>query len=264
MPNQDSSLNSTSSAKKKTATPAHHGPDPLAETPRIRCQGFTEVSIRSGYRDRPWPLLILPAPCSESRSASWYLLPDTLASAGPGHFRHLPEGVPFSPPKAIDLAKLPCWASAQPFGNRVLVKAGFQATKEMGELKQGDTTTTRPPPSLASPSVAVCPGAVFSKDQFPEACALMVFENHVADIKLGRKQVDLALWDPGGQEEGGHLRPLSYLDAAVRKDLWKDECTKWEPTKTEQESGKLEQDKSMANRIGALRYKGARLELLPR
>lgn len=41
---------------------------------------------------RPWPLLILPAPCSESRSASWYLLPDTLASAGPGHFRHLPEG----------------------------------------------------------------------------------------------------------------------------------------------------------------------------
>lgn len=34
---------------------------------------------------------------------------------------------------------------AQPFGNRVLVKAGFQATKEMGELKQGDTTTTRPP-----------------------------------------------------------------------------------------------------------------------
>lgn len=27
-------------------------PDPLAETPRIRCQGFTEVSIRSGYRDR--------------------------------------------------------------------------------------------------------------------------------------------------------------------------------------------------------------------
>ena len=59
------------------------------------------------------------------------------------------------------------------------------------------------------------PGAVFSKDQFPEACALMVFENHVADIKLGRKQVDLALWDPGGQEEGGHLRPLSYLDTAV-------------------------------------------------
>lgn len=28
---------------------------------------------------------------------------------------------------------------AQPFGNRVFVKAGFQATKEMGELKQGDT-----------------------------------------------------------------------------------------------------------------------------
>ena len=38
---------------------------------------------------RPWPL---PMPCSESRSASCYLLPDALASASPGHFWHLPEG----------------------------------------------------------------------------------------------------------------------------------------------------------------------------
>lgn len=65
------------------------------------------------------------------------------------------------------------------------------------------------------PHWPVCPGAMFSKDQFPEACALMVFENHVADIKLGRKQVGLALWDPGGQEESGHLRPLSHVDADV-------------------------------------------------
>lgn len=52
------------------------------------------------------------------------------------------------------------------------------------------------------------------------------------------------------------LLQWTHYPACEKKDLWKDECSKWEPTKIQQESGKLEQDKGMGNRIGAFRYMG--------
>ena len=42
-----------------------------------------------------------------------------------------------------------------------------------------------------------------------------VFESYVADIKIDRKNVALALWDTAGQEEYDRLRPLSYPDSHV-------------------------------------------------
>ena len=60
----------------------------------------------------------------------------------------------------------------------------------------------------------MCPGSVFSKDQFPEACALTVFENHVADIKLGRKQVDtirfprVVIWYLSGNCKAEYLEKI--------------------------------------------------------
>ena len=42
-----------------------------------------------------------------------------------------------------------------------------------------------------------------------------VFENYVADVEVGGKQVELALWDTAGKEVYDHLRPLSYQDADV-------------------------------------------------
>ena len=54
-----------------------------------------------------------------------------------------------------------------------------------------------------------------NKDQFPEVYVPTVFENYVADVEVGGKQVELALWDTAGKEVYDHLRPLSYQDADV-------------------------------------------------
>jgi len=56
---------------------------------------------------------------------------------------------------------------------------------------------------------------VFSKDQFPEVHIPTVFETYVADIEVGGKHVELALWDTAGQEDYDRLRPLSYPDTDV-------------------------------------------------
>ncbi|KAJ3196708.1 GTP-binding protein Rho1 [Irineochytrium annulatum] len=42
-----------------------------------------------------------------------------------------------------------------------------------------------------------------------------VFENHVIDVHLDGREVELALWDTAGQEEYDLLRPLSYKDSHV-------------------------------------------------
>ncbi|XP_013390100.1 ras-like GTP-binding protein Rho1 [Lingula anatina] len=53
----------------------------------------------------------------------------------------------------------------------------------------------------------------FSKDQFPEVYEHTVSENHVADIELDGKQVELSICDTAGKED--QLRQLSYPNTDV-------------------------------------------------
>ncbi|RIA80361.1 P-loop containing nucleoside triphosphate hydrolase protein [Glomus cerebriforme] len=55
--------------------------------------------------------------------------------------------------------------------------------------------------------------SVFTLGYFPKEPT--VFENHVTDLKIDGKPVQLALWDTAGQEEYERLRPLSYSKAHV-------------------------------------------------
>jgi len=51
---------------------------------------------------------------------------------------------------------------------------------------------------------------VFAKGVFPELDVPTVFKNYVADVNVDDKHVELALWDPVGQQDGDRLSPLSY------------------------------------------------------
>ncbi|KDN33622.1 hypothetical protein RSAG8_13286, partial [Rhizoctonia solani AG-8 WAC10335] len=42
-----------------------------------------------------------------------------------------------------------------------------------------------------------------------------VFENYVAYIEIDGRRVELELWNTGGQQDYGRLRPLSYTDSHV-------------------------------------------------
>ena len=133
---------------------------------------------------------------------------------------------------------------------------------------------------------------VFSRDQFPEVYVPTVFENYVADIEVDNKLVELALWDTAGQEEFDRLRPLSYPDTDVillcfsidspdslenipekwtpeikhfcpkvpiilvgnKNDLRDDDSTIQELGKMQQEPVKLEEGRSMAEKIDAFAY----------
>ena len=133
---------------------------------------------------------------------------------------------------------------------------------------------------------------VFSKDQFPEVYVPTVFENYVADIEVDGRQVELALWDTAGQEDYDRLRPLSYPDTDVilmcfsidspdslenipekwtpevkhfcpnvpiilvgnKRDLRNDEGTKHELAKMKQPLVAVDEEKAMADKIGAYEY----------
>ncbi|KZT39760.1 ras-domain-containing protein [Sistotremastrum suecicum HHB10207 ss-3] len=55
----------------------------------------------------------------------------------------------------------------------------------------------------------------FALGEFPKEYHPAIFENYVAEIRLDRKPVQLALWDTAGQEEYERLRPLSYSKSHV-------------------------------------------------
>ncbi|KAI9205867.1 P-loop containing nucleoside triphosphate hydrolase protein [Polychytrium aggregatum] len=56
---------------------------------------------------------------------------------------------------------------------------------------------------------------VQSGKDFPEEYVPTIFENFISRIQLGKKLVELSLWDTAGQEDYDRLRPLSYPDTDV-------------------------------------------------
>ncbi|KAI7866830.1 GTP-binding protein-like protein rho2 [Spinellus fusiger] len=56
---------------------------------------------------------------------------------------------------------------------------------------------------------------VFTQGYFPREYFPTVFENHVKDVVIDGKAVQLALWDTAGQEEYERIRPHSYVKANV-------------------------------------------------
>ncbi|XP_076019975.1 rho-related GTP-binding protein RhoF [Genypterus blacodes] len=54
---------------------------------------------------------------------------------------------------------------------------------------------------------------VYAKGDFPEKYAPSVFEKYVTTISMGRKEIQLNLYDTAGQDDYDRLRPLSYQDA---------------------------------------------------
>ncbi|XP_052254143.1 ras-like GTP-binding protein RHO [Dreissena polymorpha] len=130
---------------------------------------------------------------------------------------------------------------------------------------------------------------VFSKDQFPQNYVPTVFENYVADIEVDGKKVELALWDKAVHEYYDRLRPLSYPDTDVslmcfsidsldnipekwtpevkhfcpndpvilvgnKKDTRNDEATRREHRKMKQAPVRLEDRRTMSERIAAFCY----------
>ncbi|KAJ3666250.1 hypothetical protein Zmor_001703 [Zophobas morio] len=55
----------------------------------------------------------------------------------------------------------------------------------------------------------------FAADKFDEQYVPTVFENYVADIEVGGKNIELVLWDTSGQEAYDRLRPIQYPDTDV-------------------------------------------------
>lgn len=55
-----------------------------------------------------------------------------------------------------------------------------------------------------------CGKSCLFKNQHSRELPARVFESHLADMEVDRKQLELALWDIAGQEDYDLLRPLSY------------------------------------------------------
>ena len=77
----------------------------------------------------------------------------------------------------------------------------------------------------------------FCKNELPEVYIPTVFENYFIDIEMGRRHVELVIWDTAGQPEYAGLRHLSYPDTDVilmcysidSPDLFKGIASKWVP-----------------------------------
>ncbi|GMS81081.1 hypothetical protein PENTCL1PPCAC_3256, partial [Pristionchus entomophagus] len=137
-----------------------------------------------------------------------------------------------------------------------------------------------------------CLLTVFSKDRFPDTYIPTVFESWVVDREVDGTQIELALWDTAGQEDYDRLRPLSYPDTDVvlicfsidspdsflnitekwapevrhfcpdvpivlignKKDHRNDSQTISELQKMKEEPVKTEEQRSVAEQIGAYAY----------
>eukprot|EP00055_Hartaetosiga_balthica_P017205 m.113632 g.113632 ORF g.113632 m.113632 type:complete len:193 (-) comp9268_c0_seq1:3149-3727(-) len=60
-----------------------------------------------------------------------------------------------------------------------------------------------------------CLLVVFVHNKFPEVHVPTVFDNHISDIDIDGKNIELALWDTAGQEDYDRLRPLAYPETHV-------------------------------------------------
>ncbi|KAJ6473697.1 small GTPase-binding protein [Mycena sanguinolenta] len=56
---------------------------------------------------------------------------------------------------------------------------------------------------------------VFSQGTFPQLFEPTVFDTYIADVEVGGKRVQLALWDTSGTEDYDRLRPLCYPHSDV-------------------------------------------------
>lgn len=55
----------------------------------------------------------------------------------------------------------------------------------------------------------------YTTDNFPTDYVPTIFDNYIADVKMGDKKIQLWLWDTAGQEEFAQLRLISYQKADV-------------------------------------------------
>ncbi|KAJ3099533.1 GTP-binding protein Rho1 [Phlyctochytrium planicorne] len=95
--------------------------------------------------------------------------------------------------------------------------SGFGVARRRQLNTGGASTSNQQWGGIHTPRIGLntCLLIVFKTNVFPEEYVPTVFENHVIDVHLDGREIQLALWDTAGQEEYDRLRPLSYPGAHV-------------------------------------------------